>query len=247
MAVALVLHKALVLTCIMTAQVRAAVHGTKPPYRGPRAISLSSADGQVWSLTGRGPKGKIDATPATVPGDVTNDMLRGGRLGVENLWYSDNAREAPWWVPVTEWTYETAVYVPMVVGNDGPPGLGLLAALRFNGCDYNCSVFLDGTALGNHKGSFVGFEYDATIIMAQAANNGRDTVPLRVVIHVPPNFDDFSVSSVYNGSKQFPLQMYGTEKCAENRVFTMWKGQMNRWVSCMLCPNRVHCRQEGVA
>ena len=115
--------------------------------------------------------------------------------------------------------------------------------------------------LGNHKGSFVGFEYDATTIMAQAANNGLSTVPLRVVLHVPPNFGDFSVSSVYNGSKQFPLQMcqlrqyicdicmqnsyvsisvhvtynyvvrgrYGTEKCAENRLFTMWKGQMNRW------------------
>ena len=166
------------------------------PREGPRVISLASADGQVWTLTGRGPRGDIDVTPASVPGDINNDMLRAGRLGVENLWYSDNAREAPWWVPVTEWTYETAVRVPASVGSDGPPGLGLLAAVRFDACDYNCSTFLDGTLLGSHRGSFVGFEYDATIVMAQAANNGRDTIPLQVVVHVPPNFDDFSVQFI---------------------------------------------------
>ena len=38
--------------------------------------------------------------------------------------------------------------------------MALSAALSFAGCDYNCSVSLDGVPLGNHTGSFVGFEGD---------------------------------------------------------------------------------------
>ena len=217
------------LCALLAAGAAGAATAAATPSDEPAVISLASAAGQSWSLTGRGPHGDVRTTAATVPGDITYDMLAAGRLGVQSLWYGDNARESPWWVPLTEWTYETAVRVPASVGDDGPPGMALSAALSFAGCDYNCSVSLDGVPLGNHTGSFVGFEYDATTIMAQAANNGRDTIPLRVVLHVPPDFGDFSVSSIYNGSKQFPLQMYGTEKCAENRFFTMWKGQMNRW------------------
>ena len=196
----------------------------------PTVLPLTSAAGQRWTLSGSGPIGAVNAE-ALVPGDVTHDMQRQGRLNTRNesLWYADNARETPWWVVLTEWTYATAVPVPAVTGSDGAPGANARAALRFDGVDYNCSVYLNGVSLGRHLGSFVGFELDATKVFAQAANNGLATIELRVVLHVPPNYTDFSVTSIYNGSKEFPLQMYGTEKCAQNRLFTMWKGQMNRW------------------
>ena len=47
--------------------------------------------------------------------------------------------------------------------------------------------------------------------------------------HVPMGaLTDSTAHGPRLGSTRFPLQMYGTEKCAENRLFTMWKGQMNR-------------------
>ena len=109
-------------------------------------------------------------------------------------------RPNPRWVPLTEWTYATDVPVPAATGSDGAPGAKLAAALRFDGCDYNCSASLGGVTLGAHAGAFVGFEHDVTALMAQAADNGQSTLPLRVVLHVPPDYAGFSVSSIYNGA-----------------------------------------------
>jgi hypothetical protein len=68
------------------------------PPAGPAVISLGSASGQRWTLRGTGPHPVAKPTPARVPGDITDDMLRAGELGVSSLWFGDNAREAPWWV-----------------------------------------------------------------------------------------------------------------------------------------------------
>ena len=69
-----------------------------PAAAGPAVISLGSASGQRWTLRGTGPRPVVAPAPARVPGDITDDMLRAGELGVSSLWFGDNAREAPWWV-----------------------------------------------------------------------------------------------------------------------------------------------------
>lgn len=46
-------------------------------------VPLTTAAGQRWQLAGRRGGDPVSA-PATVPGDVTHDMLAAGELGVDN-------------------------------------------------------------------------------------------------------------------------------------------------------------------
>lgn len=89
---------------------------------------------------------------AHVPGDVYTDLWRAGRI--DDPHYGRNSLKAKW-VPEMEWWYKRQFDVP-------PEMKGKRIQLVFDGVDFGCDVWLNGTKLGTHEGMFSRFKFDVT-------------------------------------------------------------------------------------
>ncbi|MGC6455247.1 MAG: beta-mannosidase [Coraliomargaritaceae bacterium] len=88
----------------------------------------------------------------SVPGDVYTDLHRAGEI--DDPYFGRNFNRAKW-VQELEWWYITKF--------DTPDELkGKQIHLCFEGVDYACDAWVNGTFLGRHEGMFSHFEYDIT-------------------------------------------------------------------------------------
>jgi hypothetical protein len=118
---------------------------------------VSRLDGDDWQLRAClgdewqwhvGPDKAWDAPgwlPARVPGSVMDDLVRAGE--VPDLYFERNSRHAEW-VPERAWIYRTRL------------SLADASVVRFEGVDYEATVFLDGAEATHHIGCFTPFEVD---------------------------------------------------------------------------------------
>jgi hypothetical protein len=91
-----------------------------------------------------------DCGPGFVPGDVYTDLWRVGRIDDPHV--GRNGQRAKW-VMDYEWWYFKTFKVP-------PEMKGKQIRLMFEGVDYECDVWLNGEALGNHQGAYSRFHFD---------------------------------------------------------------------------------------
>lgn len=89
---------------------------------------------------------------ASVPGDVYTDLYLAGEL--EDPYFGRNMHKAKW-VQEYEWWYNRAFNVEEdMIGKD--------IQLVFEGVDYSCEVWLNGTYLGTHEGMYSSFSFTVT-------------------------------------------------------------------------------------
>ncbi|WP_406610391.1 glycoside hydrolase family 2 protein [Agarivorans sp. JK6] len=93
---------------------------------------------------------------ATVPGDVYTDLWRANEIA--DPYFGRNMHRAKW-VAEYEWWYchRFAVTESMQ---------GKKIVLQFEGVDYSCDVWLNGTHLGRHEGMFSAFEFDVSDVVS---------------------------------------------------------------------------------
>ena len=96
--------------------------------------------------------GETAAIPATVPGCVQADLLRNGII--DDPYLDLNSRNCEW-AQHRNWLYRKAFTLP----NDVQ---GKKLRLVFHGIDYSARVWLNGTLLGSHAGTFIPAEFDIT-------------------------------------------------------------------------------------
>lgn len=108
---------------------------------------------------------------ATVPGDVIADAWDANLIANP---YVDMQSRAAEWTSERDWVYRKVFDVPAEC-------FGKLLRLRFDGVDYTCHVYLNGTLLGKHEGMFTPFEFDIT---SQVKFDGRNMLVV-VVEHKP--------------------------------------------------------------
>ena len=89
---------------------------------------------------------------AKVPGDVYTDLWRAGRL--DDPHFGRNSLKAKW-VPENEWWYKRQFDVPKEMN-------GKRIQLVFDGVDFGCDVWLNGSFLGSHEGMFSKFKFDVS-------------------------------------------------------------------------------------
>ncbi|GAA4947376.1 hypothetical protein GCM10023314_20860 [Algibacter agarivorans] len=89
---------------------------------------------------------------AKVPGDVYTDLWRAGRL--DDPHFGRNSLKAKW-VPENEWWYKRQFDVPKEMYDKH-------IQLVFDGVDFGCDVWLNGTFLGSHEGMFSKFKFDVS-------------------------------------------------------------------------------------
>ncbi len=92
---------------------------------------------------------------ATVPGDVYTDLHRANEIDDP---YVGRGMHRAKWVAEYEWWYCHRFAV-------APEMRGRLIRLVFDGVDYSCDVWLNGTHLGRHEGMFSSFAFDVTDIV----------------------------------------------------------------------------------
>jgi hypothetical protein len=144
-----------------------AVVRLKTDDRGPTTVDLSSAWGAcAWTISSK-PGAFNDTHPAlnvsaTVPGDLTDDLVAGGILPHPWAAPADPVANMTWaWR--RRWTWRCTFAVP-------PPSQGARSWLRFGAADYNVSVVFNGAVLGRHVGAMEAFEFDATAVLQNTAN-----------------------------------------------------------------------------
>lgn len=111
---------------------------------------------------------------AEVPGDVYTDLWRAGEI--DDPHYGRNGIRAKW-VMEKEWWYRCQFGVPET-------WQGKTIRLVFDGVDYSCDVWLNGTHLGRHEGMFSPFEFDVSSTV-QYRSDGRANA-LVVRLDPPP-------------------------------------------------------------
>lgn len=89
-----------------------------------------------------------------VPGDVYTDLQRAGEI--DDPYFGRNFGRAKW-VQEQEWWYVTKFDTPKSME-------GKRISVNFDGVDYACEVWCNGTYLGRHEGMFSHFEFDITRI-----------------------------------------------------------------------------------
>ncbi|MEM6886488.1 MAG: sugar-binding domain-containing protein, partial [Verrucomicrobiota bacterium] len=87
-----------------------------------------------------------------VPGDVYTDLQRAGEI--DDPYFGRNFGRAKW-VQEKEWWYITKFDTPAALE-------GKRISLNFDGVDYSCEVWVNGTYLGRHEGMFSDFQFDIT-------------------------------------------------------------------------------------
>ena len=117
-----------------------------------------------------------DCGPAFVPGDVYTDLWRVGRIDDPHV--GRNGQRAKW-VMDYEWWYFKTFKVP-------PEMKGKQIRLMFEGVDYECDVWLNGEALGNHQGAYSRFHFDITGKVNFSTDRDRTENNLLAVRLAPP-------------------------------------------------------------
>ena len=146
--------------------------GQNSPRHATAAATVSSEislDGADWTLTsfapGEGEKNNAfaesfndhDARKVTVPGEVQPQLgLKGSELFQESKKLSLTNNQ--------EWWYRKTFLSPAVQG-------GKYVRIVFDGADYFTAVWLNGHKLGEHEGSFSGFEFDITPYLKKTGAN----------------------------------------------------------------------------
>lgn len=134
------------------------------------------------TLPGQGIKKQFDkyipdGSSASVPGDVYTDLWRVGRIDDMNI--GTNSQKAKW-VMDYEWWYFRNFDVPKnMVGKE--------IFLQFDGVDYACDVYLNGTFLGTHEGMMSGFDFNITkLINLTTISEPKDNNYLAIRLHPAP-------------------------------------------------------------
>jgi len=111
---------------------------------------------------------------ATVPGDVYTDLYRANEIA--DPLFGRNMHRAKW-VAEYEFWYCHRFEVPAEMK-------GKKIRIIFDGVDYSCDVWLNGTHLGHHEGMFSAFEFDVTDVVSWA--DWRDGSNMLMVKLDPP-------------------------------------------------------------
>lgn len=111
---------------------------------------------------------------ATVPGDVYTDLYRANEIA--DPYFGRNMHRAKW-AAEYEWWYCHRFEVPAEMK-------GKKIRLVFEGVDYSCEVWLNGTRLGAHEGMFSAFEFDITDVVSWA--DWRDGSNMLMIKLDPP-------------------------------------------------------------
>lgn len=114
-------------------------------------------------------KGKGIQVSAKVPGDILDDLLRGGAI---EAFDRDADYEKIQWVQESDWEYETTFNLTV-------EELKKYVSLKFYGIDTFSEVFLNGISLGKTEDMFLMYEY----ALNNCAKVGENT--LRVVMESP--------------------------------------------------------------
>ena len=117
-----------------------------------------------------------DCGPAFVPGDVYTDLWRVGRIDDPHV--GRNGQRAKW-VMDYEWWYFKTFKVP-------PEMKGKQIRLMFEGVDYECDVWLNGEALGNHQGAYSRFHFDVSDRLRFSTDRDRTENNLLAIRLAPP-------------------------------------------------------------
>ncbi|MFI3322408.1 MAG: hypothetical protein R3Y50_07790 [Rikenellaceae bacterium] len=113
--------------------------------------------------------------PAKVPGDVYTDLWKAGVI--EDPYFGRNLVKAQW-VQHYEWWYTIQFNVTESTENKK-------VSIDFDGVDFSCDVWLNGTYLGAHEGAFAGFSFDVTDIL-RVGKNSRTSANMLTVRLNPP-------------------------------------------------------------
>ena len=113
---------------------------------------------------------------AHVPGDVYTDLWKAGVI--EDPYFGRNTVKAQW-VSYEEWWYAKQFSVTEDLA-------GRVVRIDFEGVDYSCDVWLNGTYLGNHEGAFAPFSFDVTDAIRSSDHAIRSQNILLVRLNPPP-------------------------------------------------------------
>ena len=158
-----------------------------PSSGGRHTLDLS---GQQWQMEGIRPGQGVEEgfheyhgetcastynwNGAETPGDVYTDLWRAGVI--DDPHYGRNGMKAKW-VLEREWWYRRQFRAPAEWD-------GKVVRLIFEGVDYSCDVWLNGTYLGHHEGMFSPFEFDVGPLLRH--DDGRAQNGLVVRLDPPP-------------------------------------------------------------
>ena len=105
--------------------------------------------------TGKPLEGITGWIPAQVPGGVALALYRAGYI--PHPYAGMNSLQCEW-IENKWWIYEAEIELP--------PQKSERVRLDFEGVDYACSVYWNGTLLGSHTGMFEPFGFDVTALYA---------------------------------------------------------------------------------
>jgi beta-mannosidase len=159
-----------------------ATNAAEPEY-GRATLDLS---GQKWRMEGIRPgQGEREGfqeyfgetcpsshnwNGAEVPGDVYTDLWRAGEI--DDPHYGRNGLRAKW-VMEKEWWYRCKFGVP-------EDWQGKTVRVMFEGVDYACDVWLNGTHLGRHEGMFSSFDFDVGSLLLCEPNHRANGLVVRL-------------------------------------------------------------------
>ena len=124
--------------------------------------------------TGKPLEGITGWIPAQVPGGVALALYRAGYI--PHPYAGMNSLQCEW-IENKWWIYEAEIELP--------PQKSERVRLDFEGVDYACSVYWNGTLLGSHTGMFEPFGFDVTALYAAGGK-----AVLRVLIRQPLVFPE---------------------------------------------------------
>ncbi|MGQ1784768.1 beta-mannosidase [Saccharicrinis sp. GN24d3] len=114
--------------------------------------------------------------PAYVPGDVYTDLWKCGVI--DDPYFGRNSVRAQW-VQQYEWWYAYQFNVTEDITNQ-------VVRIVFEGVDYSCDVYLNGTHLGSHTGAFSSFSFDVNDVLRVSKKNIASKNMLMIKLNPPP-------------------------------------------------------------
>ena len=119
--------------------------------------------------------GETAPIPASVPGCVQADLLRAGVI--DDPYAGLNSRLCEW-AQHRNWLYQKRFTLPADLA-------GRTLRLIFNGIDYSGRLWLNGTLLGRHEGTFTPAEFDVTAVANLAPGENHLVVMIDPAPDVP--------------------------------------------------------------
>ncbi|MDC7235625.1 MAG: glycoside hydrolase family 2 TIM barrel-domain containing protein [Spirochaetales bacterium] len=112
---------------------------------------------------------------ASVPGDVYTDLHKAGEM--DDPYFGRNMHRCKW-VQDKEWWYTRRF-------NMDEAYKGKQIRLVFEGVDYSCEIWLNGTKLGGHEGMFSSFEFDISSLVSFEDWRGGANI-IMIKLNPPP-------------------------------------------------------------